>query len=479
MESNGLQAGLLPNLTSGMLGLDMPLQPHNPQHHSNHNPNSNSHHQQYPQHHQPMVAFTSHDPQCVKQSIFPAYTTTKGKQPQQQPQLGLSDEDEPGFTADDGSGDGKKRVSPWQRVKWTDNMVRILIMAVYYIGDDFCPDAHDPPVINKKKSGAMLQKKGKWKSVSKAMMEKGFYVSPQQCEDKFNDLNKRYKRVNDILGKGTACRVVENQSLLETMDQLSPKMKDEARKLLNSKHLFFREMCAYHNSGGVGGAVGAHQTAEVAVDITHYQQQPNPRCLHSSDRGQTTDFRNRVIRGGIHEEEDEDDEIEDNEEDDDEDEDSEDEEEIQLLGEIGKCLNDHKEGHEDGNFSLKRKQRNMFSSQSSISPAIQQMSYELMSVLQDGTKSPCEQRQWMRTRSMQLEEQRVNYQFQAFELEKQQMKWFKFSSKKEREMERLKLNNERMMLESERMVLILRQKELELLDPHRQNVSKKIPDLSG
>ncbi|PIA43438.1 hypothetical protein AQUCO_01900079v1 [Aquilegia coerulea] len=377
-----------------MGSLDIPLQPHNTQHHSSHIPNnSSSHHQQYPQHNQPMLAFTSHDPQCVKQSIYPTYPTTKGKQPQQQQQqLVISDEDEPGFTADDGSGDGKKRVSPWQRVKWTDNMVRTLIMAVYYIGDDFCLDAHDPPGINKKKSGSMLQRKGKWKSVSKAMMEKGFYVSPQQCEDKFNDLNKRYKRVNDILGKGTACRVVENQSLLDTMDQLSLKMKDEARKLLNSKHLFFREMCAYHNSGGVGGAVGAHQTAELAVD---------------------------------------------------------------------------------------RKQRSMLSSPSSISPAIQQMSCELMSMLQDGTKSPWEQRQWMRTRSMQLEEQRVNYQFQAFDLEKQQMKWFKFSSKKEREMERLKLNNERLRLESERMVLILRQKELELLDPHRQNVAKKISDLSG
>jgi hypothetical protein len=96
------------------------------------------------------------------------------------------------------------------------------------------------------------------------MMEKGFYVSPQQCEDKFNDLNKRYKRVNDILGKGTACKVVENQNLLDTMD-LAPKMKEEVRKLLNSKHLFFREMCAYHNSCGHG--VVANQSPETGIGI--------------------------------------------------------------------------------------------------------------------------------------------------------------------------------------------------------------------
>ncbi|KAL6338042.1 hypothetical protein AAG906_010608 [Vitis piasezkii] len=46
-----------------------------------------------------------------------------------------------------------------------------------------------------------LQKKGKWKTVSKIMISKGCFVSPQQCEDKFNDLNKRYKRLNEILGR--------------------------------------------------------------------------------------------------------------------------------------------------------------------------------------------------------------------------------------------------------------------------------------
>jgi hypothetical protein len=44
----------------------------------------------------------------------------------------------------------------------------------------------------------------------------------------------------------------------------------------------------------------------------------------------------------------------------------------------------------------------------------------------------------------------------------------KFSSKKEREMERVKLENERRRLENERMVLIVRKKELELLDTQHQ-----------
>eukprot|EP01018_Ginkgo_biloba_P032918 Gb_09853 [translate_table: standard] len=79
------------------------------------------------------------------------------------------------------------------------------------------------------------------------MMDKGCLVSPQHCEDKFHDLNKQYKRLNDILGSGTTCRVVENPSLLDTMPHLLAKTKDDVRKLLSSTDLFYKEMCSYHN----------------------------------------------------------------------------------------------------------------------------------------------------------------------------------------------------------------------------------------
>ncbi|KAG6769717.1 hypothetical protein POTOM_025378 [Populus tomentosa] len=381
MEHNDLGGGIFPGMGSGMLGLELPLhQQQNPQ---------NPHHLQHPQ----IVAYAHHESdqhQHSQQSAKHAYTfaSTKPKQLLSP----LSNEDEPSFTGDDGTTDGKRKISPWQRMKWTDNMVRLLIMAVFYIGDEVGSEVSDP--IGKKKPGGLAQKKGKWKSVSRAMMEKGFYVSPQQCEDKFNDLNKRYKRVNDILGKGTACRVVENQSLLDTMD-LSPKMKDEVRKLLNSKHLFFREMCAYHNSCGhapSGVASGINNSPETATDPSHaqhqqatqqQQQQQYQRCSHSTENAQ------------------------------------------QLNGEI-------------------------------------------MNVLRDGAKSSWEKNQWMKLKLMQLEEQQVNYHCQAFELEKQRLKWVRFSSKKEREMERAKLENERRRLENERMVLIVRKKELELLDTTHQ-----------
>ncbi|XP_010278270.1 PREDICTED: putative DNA helicase INO80 [Nelumbo nucifera] len=494
MDVNSMAGRMMSGMAPGMLGLEMPLhQPQQQQHH----PHQQLQQQQQHHHHHQMMAFAGHDNdhhsqvQSVKQHGY-AYAT-KGKP--QQP--ALSDEEEQGLVGDDGGADARKRMSPWQRMKWTDNMVRLLIMVVFYIGDDGGSEGNDPSGAGKKKPGGLLQKKGKWKSVSRAMMEKGFYVSPQQCEDKFNDLNKRYKRVNDILGKGTACKVVENQSLLETMDQLSPKMKEEVRKLLNSKHLFFREMCAYHNSCG-GGVGGAHHASEAALESENHQQQQH--CFHSPEgtaaaAGNPRSLSRSECEGlklRSREEEEDDDGEDDDDDDDDGDEDEDDEDESMEIG--GRSRNNEHGGgggheEEDDNelklASRKKLRKGMPAASLSPSPSIQHLNSEMMGVLQDGTKSSWDQRQWMRNKSLQLEEQRVSYQCQAFGLEKQRLKWIKFSGKKEREMERMKLKNERMRLENERMLLLLREKELELLNlrqkqqQQQQHSSNKRPDQSG
>ncbi|GMI96623.1 hypothetical protein HRI_003331600 [Hibiscus trionum] len=475
METSGLSGGggLFSGIGSGMLGLEMPLHPHhNQQQQQPRNPQTSqnlSHLQNTPQ----MLGFSHHetDPSLHQQPVKQGYPFgSKAKQ-----QSSLSDEDEHGFNLDDGSADAKKKVSPWQRMKWTDNMVRLLITAVYYIGDEGGSEGNGSDPSGKKKVGGLLQKKGKWKSVSMAMMEKGFYVSPQQCEDKFNDLNKRYKRVNDILGRGTACKVVENQSLLDSMD-LSPKMKEEVRKLLNSKHLFFREMCAYHNSCGHGASAGANQSPEVATEISQVQhqqaQQPQP-CFHSSEAARIVG--NSPNSGRIETEasklakvgsEDEDDNDEDDEDDDDDDEDDEDDDE--AVDGHSRAHNGHgKEDDEDSHEKNSHKRPRMGAYAMSTTPLMQHLNCEVMNVIQDGSKSVWEKKHWMKMRLLQLEEQQVSYQYQAFQLEKQRLKWVKFSGKKEREMERAKLENERRRLENERMGLLLRQKELELVDLHQ------------
>ncbi|KAE8673049.1 hypothetical protein F3Y22_tig00111817pilonHSYRG00069 [Hibiscus syriacus] len=465
METSG---GVFSGIGPGLLGLEMPL---NPQIHP---------HQQQEQSRNPPTAqnlpqFHSNTPQMV---VFSSHRETDHSLHQQQPvkqgypigskakqQSPLSDEDEHGFNPDDGfAADAKREASPWQRMKWTDSVVRFLIMAVYYIGDEGGSEGNiSDPTGKNKVGGGLLQKKGKWKSVSRAMMEKGFYVSPQQCEDKFNDLNKRYKRVNDILGRGTACKVVENQSLLDSMD-LSPKLKEEVRKLLNSKHLFFREMCAYHNSCGHGAgasAAGANQSPEVATEISQVQHQ---QCLHSSDNSQIVgnlggiETESSKLAKVDSEEEDEDEDDGDNEDGDEDDDDDD------------GAVDGHSRGKQDdednrGKPSRKRPRKGAYAM--SPTPMIQQLSCEVMNVMQDGSKSVSEKKHWMKMRLLQLEEQQVSYQYQAFQLEKQRLKWLKFSVKKERGMERAKLENERRRLKNERMVLFLRKKEFEVFDLHQ------------
>ncbi|ERN13247.1 hypothetical protein AMTRI_Chr11g93210 [Amborella trichopoda] len=435
MEPNAMLTGGMP---SGLLGLEMhPHQQqqqqasHHLQHHIQHQ--HNTHPLQIASHMASSAPLDNDLASPIKHAPYLLLNNNSrgggGGRP--------SDEEDAG--AEDGRG---KRVSPWQRMKWTDNMVKLLIMVVFFVGDDPCSlqQGEGSSGDGKKKSilgsgGGMLQKKGKWKSVSRAMMEKGFYVSPQQCEDKFNDLNKRYKRVNDILGKGTACKVVQNQSLLETMDHLSSKMKEEVRKLLNSKHLFFREMCAYHSS------CAGQQPCDTTDTPHHQMPQQQQRCFHSAETTKHIEMEaSKGLRmNGGDEQQHQDTEEEDDEEDEEDEEDDEEEEE------------------EEWGSSNKRQRKPMGTTMSRL-----MMSGE-------------EGRECIRRKLVEVKEERVRFQAEALELEKQRFKWAKFSGKKERELERLKLENERNKLENERMSLLLRHKEAEL---DTIDSSTKRPDAS-
>eukprot|EP01018_Ginkgo_biloba_P018039 Gb_39360 [translate_table: standard] len=444
MEGNVMTGTMLPGMSSGMMEMEVSLQHNQHPQHPQHQHHPLGHH-----HMQALVPLSAgnhvsggHDGEQslalveVKGTPKSSMVCSKGK-------LVTSDEDEPSFTEDGtdshlSAGKSKKN-SPWQRMKWTDSMVRLLITVVLYVGEDGGSECNEG---NKKKSG-ILQKKGKWKSVSRVMMDKGCYVSPQQCEDKFNDLNKRYKRLNDILGRGIACRVVENPALLDGMDHLSGKVKDDVRKLLSSKHLFFKEMCSYHNGSGM----------HFPPDLDFQQ------CLQSTMTAKSRDG-HEACRQAKEENGGEEEEDEENDEDDDEDEDDDDGngEDAEAEG-MANFLKRRKMSRnaEEMNFWMPHTSHDCGKPSASYN-----LNAEIMGVLQDNTKTAWEQRQWMRNRTMQLEEQKVNYQAQAFELEKQRFEWQKVSSKKGRELERLKLENERMKLENERMALQLKQKELEI-----------------
>jgi len=93
------------------------------------------------------------------------------------------------------------------------------------------------------------------------------------------------------------------------------------------------------------------------------------------------------------------------------------------------------------------------------STAVHQLKNELAGVVANGGENV---RQWMKRRSAELEEQRLGYQLRAYQLERQRFKWLRYSSNKEREMEKMRLHNDRLRLENERMLLLIRQKEMEL-----------------
>lgn len=137
---------------------------------------------------------------------------------------------------------GGDEASSWMRVSWTDKMVKLLITAASYIGGGAFADSNSSGNF----TSLLLPRIGKWKAISMALVERGFKVSAQQCEDKFNDLNKKYKRLNTILGNGISCRVVENPKLLHILN-IPGHVKEEAYRILTSKQLLYKELCSYHH----------------------------------------------------------------------------------------------------------------------------------------------------------------------------------------------------------------------------------------
>ncbi|XP_019163696.1 PREDICTED: uncharacterized protein LOC109160043 [Ipomoea nil] len=410
MSSSGLGNGFLSGYSGGFLGMNRPQQPQ-----LNGNDVGNNRIQSSMDLKMELENGKRIELLESKGPAQKGFTMTFGKDKRVFCNNDMSDEDEPSL-AEDGNGENEdeapgKKGSQWQRMKWTDSIVKLLIQVVAYVGDDVCLEG---PEGLKRKSGC-IQKKGKWKTVSKIMISKGCHVSPQQCEDKFNDLNKRYKKLNDILGRGTSCAVVENPALMDSMPQLSAKAKDTVKKILCSKHLFYREMCAYHNGQKI-------------PDCSDLELQ-----IHSSSVATHCSKDNNGCPG---------DEAEEN--DDSVDDESGDEENNTASGDAvktGTCYErrENEQSVDNDCFGV-----------------------EIDEFFQDPTKSQWERKAWIKKRMLQLEEERVGIEEEAVELEKRRFKWQRFCSEKDRELEIERLENERLILENKRMVLQLKLKDHEL-----------------
>lgn len=331
----------------------------------------------------------------------------------------------------DWNNEKEKKESPWQRVKWTDQMVKLLITAVSYIGEDAGSNCGG----GKRGISPILPKKGKWKAISRVMAERGFHLSPQQCEDKFNDLNKRYKKLNDILGSGTSCEVVENPALLDFMD-MSDKSKESVRKILNSKQLFYQEMCSYHNGN--------------RLYIPHDQaiQRSLHLALRNSDDLESPEA--KTYRSGI---------IDDEEENDASDCPTDGTKEKHALNEDLGSLRAPSKRKKPGDLEyLDADYNSDFHIATKKSASYNHARMNQASG--QGTSGEWQGNQWFMSRSFQLEEQKLLLGAEVLDLEKQRLRWLRFSELEDRDLEKMRLENKYLKLENERLGLEIKRREM-------------------
>jgi hypothetical protein len=316
---------------------------------------------------------------------------------------------------EEGADDGKEAVSAsqWPRVKWTSDMVKLLVSAVSYID-------HDHSTSSGRRNHTMLKMKGKWRLVSLAMAERKFNVSPQQCEDKFNDLNKRYRRLTEILGPGMASEIVKKPALLEQVS-LSEKLREEAKKHLRSKHLHYEQMCSYHN----------HNRSSLPDDLA-LQRSLHMGIRNLDEQGNKCSFGS----GG------EDDPMLVSDGDDEDDGFNVDHHHPRVHG-TKKQKHDHEGGHygSDPSKVIAVDTNRMFPERIGGSAA---------------EKNPSGMN------AMQIERERLKIKREMLKLERSQLNWLKSSEEEDRELQKMKLENERLKLENEQLEQELLLKEIEM-----------------
>ncbi|XP_031262982.1 uncharacterized protein LOC116121174 [Pistacia vera] len=361
---------------------------------------------------------------------------------------------------------GEGTEKQWQRIKWTEQMVKLLITTVSYIGQ------YASSVVGSgRQESSVLQKIGKWRLVSNVMVERGYNVSPQQCEDKFNNLNKSYKRLNEVFGQGFSCKVVENPKLLDEMS-ISEKERKDVRKILCSKQLFYEEMCSYHNGNQL---YLAHDP-----DLQRYWQlalrkkdkfESHPRCSKANDFDERVEDAGADGRanetedvGGISAVQ----EVSV----------TRDVEAVNPLNFVGvngldKQYQDNETFDIDGVLGvseasgkrLEKVNRDVYPSEfvgfKGTSQDHQQQSHTDLNHISPKVNHIDELlKRWMAFRSCRIRVQRLHVKAQLLKLEKQRFKWQRIWWKQDREMKKMRLENETLKIENERMEMELEFKRL-------------------
>lgn len=143
-----MTGSMLSGMSSGIMDMQVPLQHHQHQHQHQHQHHPLAHHISAMApitigNHVSVAHDTEQSLALVESKVTPKnpMACSKGK-------LAIkSDEDEPSFTEDGTdshlSGGKSKKNSPWQRMKWTDSMVKLLITVVLCVGEDGGSECED------------------------------------------------------------------------------------------------------------------------------------------------------------------------------------------------------------------------------------------------------------------------------------------------------------------------------------------------
>ncbi|TXG53861.1 hypothetical protein EZV62_019117 [Acer yangbiense] len=324
----------------------------------------------------------------------------------------------------------KERGTPWQRSKWTEKMAKLLITAASYIAQYASAETGSG-----RTESSLLHKMGKWKLISKFMVERGYHVSPQQCEDKFNNVNKGYKRLIDLLGKGTSYKVVQNPKLLDEI-YIPEKTREDVKKLLSSKQLFYEEMCSYHN----GNHFYLLQNSDLERSLQLALRKKDDYEPHSKWSKADDEQDHDAIADG------QENEI-----------DTEDIGGMFVFPNVpatkSKKVNDHRVAE-----ASNAKKSVGFNGILETSP--QYGHTDSNPVSSEGDESNELQNQWMAFRSCRLKLQKLQVEAQLHKLEKQRFKWQGKCWKHDRELNKMKLQNERLKIENERMAIEMTNKDL-------------------
>nr|GEU66382.1 hypothetical protein [Tanacetum cinerariifolium] len=193
-----------------------------------------------------MEGFSFIDPmQAQYQNLYQSFEQVMGQDQPSQGEPQINNYTVPASNNFDELSNVFGNVGDASHLKWTDEMARLLVNIISYIGE--AEKSEDNASSRKLKRMPMITK---WNAISNVMKERGYTFSPQQCEKKFSDMRRRYNELVGLVGRTKSCEVVENPIILDSLT-MPAIQKEEVRKLLGSEQLLFHEMWSFHNANRV------------------------------------------------------------------------------------------------------------------------------------------------------------------------------------------------------------------------------------